>query len=81
MRSSGFGGNIPFVPVFVLRMYGEKYFPTNYSVYYINSVISSLIGPAITAAVYSRYNDYFPAFLVLLAFCCIGTMIKFPRNP
>lgn len=72
---AAYGGSVTFAPNFVRRMYGAKYYASNYSLYYISTFPESIIGPMVLATVYTMTNSYAPAFLIVLA---IGIAMTIP---
>lgn len=78
---AAYGGTVAYPASYIRFMYGNKYYPTNFSLYFCTGFIMALIGPTVMASVYMA-SGYFAAFAAMLGFAVVGIVASlFIKKP
>lgn len=73
----GFGGMASISTIIVRDLYGLHYYSKNLSIMGLQLIPASLLGPLLSAAIYSMTGSYIEMFVVLLILCLIAIYLPY----
>lgn len=74
-------GGIPIIAnIFILQEFGSKYYPSNFSIQYLYSLISSIFGTILFSFLFTSSSNYIYAYSFVGLYAIIGVALLFPLN-
>ncbi|MDR2193175.1 MAG: MFS transporter [Treponema sp.] len=67
-----FGGVTPSISAFVIKTFGQKYYPANYSLINMAGMPAAFLGPYLTGVILTKTADYTAMFALTAAFCVLS---------
>ena len=74
-------GAIPTVSnIYILKQYGSKYYPSNFAIQYLYSLISSIFGTMLFSKLFSLTSSYLYSYSFILIYAFISIILLISLN-
>jgi OFA family oxalate/formate antiporter-like MFS transporter len=67
-----FGGTTPSCSAFAIKIFGQKYYPINYSLVNMAGMPAAFLGPYLTGVILTKTADYTAMFILTTGFCVLS---------